>query len=475
MDHFGQIELAATAFELAKNQGYISREGIVRFLACSLVLDRKEQASQLMKIIPNYWTKTEAGEILTEALELIEKIIGFKLTEPRQERLQETPKEEDIQTISNDRQDEAFEILVTYSGSSTQQPYFNLHFYKDQPFSIDFYYYPDAPDYIEQFMLAWREAMRNPKVRSWSFTLRTTLFYFTICPMCASSILTNRDHGEKLMCRRCQATYETFAVERDDLDTLIDKVLAALGKKLVSADGTTSLLIIQPPDERLMERITAICQDAGFIQVTQMHFVTLKLFREGVHRGILQMDRKLSIWQITSNTGYQLYANETPPEISQVLQSIRKSVGPVSSISTTLEQTSFESLFERGNLEEVEARLRQEYQDDPDNPEALMSLTQILIMHEKLEEAREKALVATYFYPNNVQSWNLLGQIEIRCGRWQEAAEAYEKVLMIDPVDLPSVYALVTCYHELGNTDKERAMLARWHSLGGDTIPIVEP
>jgi tetratricopeptide (TPR) repeat protein len=475
MDHLGRLEEAATAFELAWDQGYSSYDWFVRFLTCNILLDRKEVVDGLIAVARRDLSEAEFSEFEADTLQLIQKITG---PIPPELQLQAHHMQEPVRMGEDEMYEETMdEAKVTFSAHDQRKlqadqqntkSHLHIQFYLGGGYSVD--YYDDLTmldDYMVRFLRCWRELTRDPSFPNHGGMLSGTPFYFTICPNCSIPILTNREHGKPLTCLRCESIHETSAVRREELDELLDRIMTKLGKQLVDISGHILVLGVFLTDENKMEKIEGICRKAGFDPLPKKHLIVLSLLQGALDRGIYNFDQPYSAWQKVSAATYRVYADETPPEVQRVVRTIRENMPEVNSMSTTYNPTIPLGLAIHIGKEATEEYLRQTFLADPGSKNALMDLISILIGHEKYEEALEKALAATRLYGDDAQSWALLGHAEARCGRFNEAVEALEKALALNPVDHHHTFLLAHCYQELGDDVKAGALFARSQSLGG--------
>jgi tetratricopeptide (TPR) repeat protein len=485
MDQFGQIEKAATALDLALRQGYSSRKCIVRFAACKHLLNQAGNALQLYSHPKVSMNDNEISELVTEILSLVEKLEKVQHTSsqtPTRSEVdkREYPKSQDTASTSPlDGAESLMEVTLPLDGAFTL-PFHNIRTYlNSETFSLDFYDDLIDPDYVDHFMDAWqhsRQEIARTTLVSFGFSLKpsSTPFYFTICPGCELTILTNRDHGKRLRCRGCGIEHRTTLVDRDDLTKLLSAILKRLGWDRVDPDPTEHILVllVQPVDPSQDGKVREICLSAGFIQVNQGNSLAGIVKYEALRREFVDLSQPFSVWQKTSNvvrTG--LSPDDTSPEIKQVLHLLQTSVGPTRSISLTSDprDTSPIGLFSQGKLGELESHLQQKLQVTPNNIGVLLSLALILSHNEEFEGAREKALIAIGLRPNNAWCWKTLGQIEMGCDQFREAAQAFEKATKIDPVDTSSLYCLFLCYQHLGDTHRADEIATLRQSLGNIT------
>ncbi|MGH4006641.1 MAG: hypothetical protein ACRDTH_00450 [Pseudonocardiaceae bacterium] len=108
-------------------------------------------------------------------------------------------------------------------------PFLNIRYYEFLDFTIDYYQWPDAPDYVSSFLAHYRRVTRRQQVTDNAVELRATPFYFAVCPNCAITVLTNRDVGHHITCRLCGARWHTSRVPGDELDRIAATVSSALG------------------------------------------------------------------------------------------------------------------------------------------------------------------------------------------------------------------------------------------------------
>jgi tetratricopeptide (TPR) repeat protein len=347
-------------------------------------------------------------------------------------------------------------------------PFINYRFYNMEDFTLDFYYDTEADNYVEQFFKEWRRSMRDPHMKMGD-GLRSTPFYFTECPGCGLSILTNRDHGKGLRCRACETYHHTAAVQREELGGLLGQINERLGANALRMSRPVHVLFVQLLDEERLPEAAEICRGAGFKQLEANHPMTVHMFMEGRKRNLAVSGKAYTVWERAAGSQELSWREATPREVNEVVRRIRMLDSGVRTLSTTYDASdeSLLGLSMQGRHEEIEEILRKDLAEDLGNVGALLGLIEILIHQGKFEEARDKAQAATLLSPDDPGTWLALARSEMRLANFEEARDAFEESLTMDPTNRTALIFLADCYSRLGDDGKAASLRRRAESLGG--------
>jgi tetratricopeptide (TPR) repeat protein len=477
MDDLGRIEEAAALLDQVFDQGYMSRNWLVRFLACNLVLGRENVVRNLTAAAKRDLSVEEFGSVQSDAIAYSKKIVEAA-TSPKSRSAEKPnkppPATEKMQLQSNVADvPAATDIADTEQESGFKMPFINYRFYNFESFSIDFYYTTDAPDFIPIFQREYRRATREvATVAAGDCGLRPTLFFFTQCPGCGLLILTNRDHGKKLACRACDAAHESAPMQRADLATLLDQVEESVERKQMRFVRPVHALLIQPLDSAKSSIAEKVCTEAGFARVSENSTLASNLCMSAYERRMLKRGQPFSVWQKEFPAGPRVALEATPREIEDLVSDLRSACGGVVSLSMSFDAADQSPLTKMlmGKYDELEEYHRRAVREQPYDLHALLALIEFLVNRGKLDEALPKARAAVERDRNNAQTWQTLGRIELRREQWASAADAFERALALDPVDPTVLLMLAHCYDRLGDSEKAAGCATRARALGGHPI-----
>jgi serine/threonine protein kinase len=499
MEHLGRIEDAAVCFQAAWDQGYLSYELLMRYLTCNLLLDRKQLVAQLVAVAQDDFSEDELAKLKVDIWKLQWQIIQSWRAHTQHEEQQVVSGEDRIQAQAGGNEEPTHAgaqqiepeppiqdgVSTPDADSPSDEQYFPMpfliprvpslipRFYVDEGvYSLDFYYDPTAPDYVERFMYCWRKVVRDPSRKPFGsvLTLSVIPFYFTRCPTCELPILTNRRLGKSLGCQRCRKEHTASVTKDSDLDVLVGRILEALGKKRTDLTGQMQLILIQSADEDDHTKLVEdICFRTGFTPLPQAHPAAIHLLYTLAKNGIPNW-RPYSLWQKMSDNGQYAYVGETPPEVEHLVRMFRLNGLELNSVSSTYDPA--DSFFGAGQAqtetEMIEEFLRKaEVAADQYQINTLPLQISLLLWLGKINKAKEKAQAFARQHPDEAGGWILLGKTEMASGHFQAAVEAFEKANVIDPVARAVMFFLVQCYWQLGDTFKAEMWSARWRSLGG--------
>jgi tetratricopeptide (TPR) repeat protein len=113
------------------------------------------------------------------------------------------------------------------------------------------------------------------------------------------------------------------------------------------------------------------------------------------------------------------------------------------------------NLLAQGKRDQAEAALQQALEIEPTNQPAALSLAQAYAGGGQFDKAQARLNAVLAVNATNISAYMLLAQIQTSTSNFQAAAEAYEKLLKIDPQYSPALNNLAYLYAEnLNNLDR---------------------
>jgi tetratricopeptide (TPR) repeat protein len=224
------------------------------------------------------------------------------------------------------------------------------------------------------------------------------------------------------------------------------------------------VLVVQHEDDRQASEIGEICASAGLAPFPELHPVVANLWFEGFERGIFSRERRVTCWQITTESSGRTDDEQTPVEIERVLALIRQRIPRSRSMSGTFPlDDDGEDPWQ--SPEAFEGVLRAQLSSDPDGKVAA-ALTEVLIARGELDEAFDFSVRSIAGNPHDPERWAARGRIQMRQEQFGPAAEAFERALELDPLHRMSLVFLSHCLDKLGQPDRANATRARARALG---------
>ena len=120
-----------------------------------------------------------------------------------------------------------------------------------------------------------------------------------------------------------------------------------------------------------------------------------------------------------------------------------------------------------GDQQNLESTAQRAVELAPDNHWACYYYGLFLIDHRgDTKEGVRYIRKSLEVYPGFVEALRIWGRMLAHDGRWQEAAETYEKALAIDPRNRPLYYLLASTYRQLGMKTEAAKALKEYRALG---------
>jgi hypothetical protein len=330
----------------------------------------------------------------------------------------------------------------------------------DSTYSIDYYDEIDSPAYVEVFRKTWNMSQEDPRYQT-DLRLRSKSFYFTQCPHCKVTILTNRDIGKSLTCRSCDTSHATVEVvdkARFSLLVLIDGVVGRARNQKISV---VNVLLCQHSNPQTLAIADSICQKAGFSRVSDKTPIAIWLLRGGVERGTLRIADRFSTWRISAQADSGAYEDMTPPEFEQLLRQLRTRCEGIQTVSSSVDPASTQGAAMLGSIEDY-MKVLGEVPDD-----ALQLKAERFLAAGDLNSAGMVAERLLSVDSASAPAYQLLGRVAARAQNWSVAIDHLQRAPRLDPTDKDTLALLFACCQRAGRpSDAARAAsdLAR---LGG--------
>lgn len=470
MEHLRRIPEAWAALDAAFDAGHESREWLVRFLACSLLLKREETLASLKHALDHNFEKELADSMVRDAIEMVKRIAGLEddgvgASVPASEPLSPEPTTGTVTAppASSDMPE-----------SRPGTPFINFRYYTTGDFTIDFYEDPRNPDIVDDFEREWRRAMRDPNVQMQGASLRGSPFYFTRCPECSVHVMTNREPGFKLDCRMCDTRFFTSPIDEPSLSELTSRIeeITGIAAPEESAGGVHSLFV-QTASEEEQRKADEICRDAGMTMLPDDQYLAVMLLQQAVKHGACDLRRSWrSVWTMPAEPR-RWARTATPPGIDRIVRTLQEALPGVRSMSSTIPAESVEAL--RGSVLEATAQDEQEIRDKLRRHDAsaaeMLRLAEILSQRQELAEAERIARAALAADDRSADGWQVLGWIFARAGRFCAARAPLERSLALDPARALNWRMLAVCCEKCGDPQRAAEAYLRATAIMGDAEP----
>jgi serine/threonine protein kinase/Flp pilus assembly protein TadD len=479
MDHLGQFEAAWSALDAAFDSGHESREWIVRMLACSLLLGKRDSLAGLAMALRDNFPPDLAQRIhdegLTMAQELVNKYSARDAGDPPRDsgEVGSAPQDCAPESETGGAQDSPALPAVSPSIHTPEEhapsrpglPFLNFRFYGFHDFTLDYYDSPEEPDFVERFLTEWRRAIRDPRFAA---PLRGTPFYFTRCNGCGVHVLTNRDHGKWLNCRMCDSGGPTEAIRGSPFDQLVKQVSDVLGVVRLDADSV-HILFVQEPEEAGPEVIREVCTRAGMVEIEKDRLLAMHMLQEAGRRLRVRYELPWTVWMLRGSEIELWIRDATPRAISAVVRELHDRVPGVRTLSTTLPAETVTEMGESINdlIKWQERELRERIRKGTAEAADLRHLALNLDSQKQFVEAQQMARAALGADEDSAEGWHILGRILFQQKQYQTACEAFERSLVLDPTAVLTLGLLAACYAQLGDGSRAHELYAKVRSLSG--------
>ena len=118
-----------------------------------------------------------------------------------------------------------------------------------------------------------------------------------------------------------------------------------------------------------------------------------------------------------------------------------------------------------GNLSQAKESLLTAHKLAPSDEDTIETLAHICFLQSNYEEALSFCNAGLSVNDLNPRFWNNCGVIHFTRGEYEDACEAFEKAVTIDPYYYDALYNLRDTYEELGNTNGTLECVNRLRSL----------
>ena len=471
MDHLGRLDEAWVALDEAFDSGHESREWFVRMLAASLLLDRQDTVQDMVWAAKHNMPEDLGDQLVAESVDKARELTDryrAEPDEPDEPEVRPGPPEDTPVSVPPEDTPEPGTSAVP------GVPFLNFRHYGFFDYTIDYYQWPDAPDYVPGLFMQLRRALRDPRFALGGSGLRGSPFSFTICPGCGITVLTNRDIGKAIRCRMCETRFPTAPVHGPEYDRIVAEVSAELG---IEAPGDSQApdvhsLFVQPPDTAAGDAVGEVCRAAGITELARNHLVSVYLFREAITRGIARPDRPWSVWTLPRTEPDAWARDSTPQALAPVVRELQSRAPGVMTLSTTLSAQVMASMDE--TVEDAEAAAERTLRDAVRSGEAqapeFRRLASLLEHRGEHREAERMARAAVAADDSSAEGWEILGRALLRQEDFAAARDALEAALARDPTSVIALMMLAHCYDRLGDDERAREFYARARSRTGGEL-----
>jgi tetratricopeptide (TPR) repeat protein len=451
MDHLGEPILALDALRSAHDQGHVTGLSAVRFMVCLTALGAEEEAAQVYAELRENMRPEDLPRMERDRERLI-ALLRERMAEPEPDRAPDLP--------------EPFLAEEEFRHAERGVPFLNFRVDLEQRwYLVAWFDSPAEPGYLERFRDALEDGREEREFDQQGLVLRDLPFHFTVCPGCDGTVLTNYPKGKRLVCRWCATEAPVSPVVTAELQALLDDLPERMGWRVADAERLAQVLMVDTTGEHRRDRVVALAAEAGFQLVPPTHQIAAALLVNAAESGLVRLDNpyRVFFWKLVP-PGSVIHWERTPPEIDQLVERIRATIGPVITTSTTYAADPGDGASVPGvDLNEV----IEAFAADPDDPYAVGGLAEFAMSRGDLAEAERHTRAGLARWPDQASWWSLLGRIHLRADRPAEAAEALLRSLRIDPVQPMMLELLAVCLDRLNRPEEATAARVQAAGLGG--------
>lgn len=472
MDLLNRYDLAYVSLDLAFDQGFESREWLVRMAVSTIATGRKSQARQMLATARENLGDKLADEISNEVDALIHDLKAEEsTTEPRYRMFLRRPSgAEDVGTVTSSVDNNAPSSDPKPSSDFTM-PFVNRRFYLEEGnYSLDFYYPLEAPNYIERFHEVIRTMERQSAPSAREHYLRSTPFFITICTSCNLPIMTNRDAGRSLACRRCNERHLCEPADSTRIRELTTQINRILGNTAEPDDKHYLVLALQGDTPEDDAKIISICQSMKFRRLKNRSYALMTLMIDGQSKGTF--DRKRPALGFISQEPVAGAGGDSrmPSAVDRVIRQLRLQLVNFRSASLSFQpddprfQYDLDPNLMSHDIDKLVAEIEAGPTVDPAN---LKGLVELLRLADRFEEALGYSRRLVEILPGDSRCHATLGMLELQVGNIDNAIEALRDSASLDPANATYLWYLGHAYEKKGDLEQARHWHSRSHSLGG--------
>ncbi|MCA8970021.1 MAG: protein kinase [Planctomycetes bacterium] len=341
---------------------------------------------------------------------------------------------------------------------------------RDECYAIDYFGDFQAESFIEDFRSNWLLTERDPRRRGGrAFMPKARPFCVSVCEMCQTPMVTNRDVGEFFACPTCAAPQRTSIDDNDGFLACIEGIESSLNLIRVTSRGQLQFIVMQPLKSGVADDLRRVCSREGFEELPLDHAAARYLIHTGLQVGALAGPERPSVWSKIAESEEEHYAGTTSPELANLIRALRAEVSPMRT-QTLLVDTSDESFLAmilQGRGAEMLDRIDTELVTNPDHAEALSRKALVLLHLNRLDEAAACVQVWTSNEPTNVNALFLEANIAFQRQDMRHALAVCDRALKIDPTNSSLTCIMAWALQRLGRTEEARSWWSRAQSLGG--------
>jgi len=470
--YLGELENSYVLLDSAWRQGYHSTEWLEYMLIVCQYTNREDEAKELVQMALRDLGEKKLEEIITDSEQTVKDVQEWNRSNSTdaEHRNDSDPDEDTGEVTEEETLSTSARPDSTDQPNSFSLPFLNFRYYMDDnSYSIDFYDDVRAQDgYAKTFQKSYNQSKNDPRVKMENSRLRSTVFYFTRCPACHITILTNRDVGKALSCRQCNNRFPTVVLSNQKLDTLLEKCTTLVELKIENKKQQSVVIIIQPHAGQDVDAMKKCFVEEGYNEHNTNSRQVAFLFTEMVKRNLFVPNDPVIAFEKDFPAGVFGYEGQTPAEVDAFIRKIR-SLFPNLRSGSTMYEADPDDYFQLMMIGKYEQALKKlEAQLNP-NPESFSLLKmKILLCNEtnRFEEAIAIADCLLGKHPDDQTAWSIMGETLVKAGKCEKALPYLETASRMDPLDASSLVNLAKCYQHIGNTIQFSNVMAQLKSLG---------
>lgn len=482
METTQDLSAAMEALDAAYGLGYHTREWLVNTLACNLLLDRRQDAEELLLLCSDQLPESATQHILDDALAMCDRIMNgatvgtaaadpfvelreasFEPSSDGTERPEDSPMQpaDGAQPVANDDGEQ-----IRARIRQGIQPYLQLRMsYVDGSTLADFYYGVDRSDYVEMLIETVAQIKAETLGMMAKLQRRAKPHEFACCPHCATFMLSQRDEGEFYTCQGCLTRVHLHIVRDPALEGLLARALAALGEVPRRAGQGTLFVAIAADNAQQEQIIEDAFGGAGYLNVANTSTATKIFCAEALNRG-LRFPASARIWMRELAAGQSASVEDgTLEELDRLLRSVRRDSGSTWSMSMLLEDPQWVQLALSSEREYAETMITLA-EKALDNGELMGCAVHAAIMIGEVSRARQLLGRSRLLRSDDRHTVLAAALIDIAEERCADAIPKLQSVLQANPRDEFARLTLATAYDAVGDATQAAGALARLRADG---------